>query len=97
MGVAEDAYDVLFAIAIIHAVVTNLIASIPYAELKKPQERLWYSDGPPLSFLPLPTPDPLSHIAIRLVKNAKASVRATTFSPTQLEELAMNGDVVPSS
>ena len=38
MGVEEDAYDVLLAIAIyvlsmLH-VVNNLIASIPYAELK---------------------------------------------------------------
>ena len=30
----------------------------PVCRAEKPQERLWYSDSPPLSFLPLPTPDP---------------------------------------
>ena len=35
-------------------------------------------------------------MAIRLVKNAKVSVRAITLSPTSWKELAKNGDVVPT-
>ena len=101
MGVAEDAYDVLLAIAIsvlsmLH-VVNNLIASIPYAELKSYKKDSGIQVDPHFRSCHYRLQILLGHMAIRLVKNAKASVRTITLSPNQVVELAKNGNVVPSN
>ena len=87
MGVAEDAYDVLLAIAIsvlstLH-VVNNLIVSIPYAELKSHKKDSGIQVVPHCRSCHYRLQVLLGHVAIRLVKNAKASVRSITLSPTR--------------
>ena len=86
MGVEEDAYDVLLAIAIsvlsmLH-VVNNLIASIPYAELKSHKKDSGIQVDPHCCSCHYRLQILLGHMAMQLVKNAKASVRTITLSPT---------------
>ena len=86
VGVAEDAYDVFLAIAIsvlsmLH-VVNNLIASIPYAELKSHKKDSGIQVVPHCRSCHYRLQILLGHMVIRLVKNAKASVRTITLSPT---------------
>ena len=97
VGAAEDAYDVFLAIAIsvIYVVVTNLIASIPYAELKS-HKKDWYSDGPPLSLLPLLTPDPARPYD-NTCQECKGFCMDHYLKSDHLEELAKNSDVVSSN
>ena len=100
VGVAEDVYDVFLAIAIsvlstLH-VVNNLIASIPYAELKSHKKDSSIQVVPHCRSCHYRLQILLGHMAIRLVKNAKVSVRAITLSPTSWL-LAKNGNVVPSN
>ena len=87
MGVAEDAIDFLLAIAIsvlstLH-VVNNLIASIPYAELKSHKKDSGIQVVPHCRSCHYRLQILLGHMAIQLVKNAKASVRSITLSPTR--------------
>ena len=87
MGVAEDAYDVLLAIAIsvlstLH-VVNNLIVSIPYAELKSHKKDSGIQVVLHCRACHYRLQILLGHMAIRLAKNAKASVRSITLSPTR--------------
>ena len=73
----------------------DCIHSVCRAE--KPQERLWYSDGPPLSFLPLPTPDPARPYGNTACQEWKGFCMGHYLRPDQLEELAKNSDIVPSN
>ena len=59
----------------------------PICRAEKPQERLWYSNGSPLSFLPLPTRDPARPYGNTACQECKGFWK----------ELAKNGDVVPSN
>ena len=63
-------------------VVNNLIASISYAELKSHKKDSGIQVGPHCRSCHYRVQILLGHMAIRLVKNAEASVRTITLSPT---------------
>ena len=69
----------------------------PICRPEKPQERFQYSDGPPLSLMPLLTPDPARPYGSTACQECKGFCMSHYFNPNQLEELAKNSDVVPSN
>ena len=100
VGVAEDAYDVLLAIAISVYLCCMLLTTWlhPFRmQSWKATRKLWYSGGPPLSFLSLPTPDPARPYGNTTCQECKGFCTDHYLKPNQLVELAKNGDVVPSN
>ena len=87
MGVAKDAYNMMSSFCFIYAVVTNLIASTTYAELRRHKKDSGIQMVPHCRSC---------HYRLQILLGHMAT-SCQECKSNQLEELAKIGDVVPSN